>query len=363
MGESNKAVDGTAELEQLQAQGLEDLFGPMGNAVVEKLRAQGEACLLDEKDPYEIDLTQPPKAPVYSIKSNGIGAFSLGDIQAFKAKSKNGKTWAVSIIAAVILGADFGQLQAALNDTRVLFFDTEQNPNDTYRVITRMHRLLGWSDRQNVNRLHGYALRGIGQEHRQEYIETKVETIKPTAIVIDGIADLLTDFNDIKESNKLIEWLMKLSEGNECAVIVVLHENKSKDDSGMKGHLGTLLLQKASDVYRCEKKGDLFTVTATDCRHFPIDDFAFMIDEDGTPVDIPTEKKRAESEKMEEQKDLFKKIFDEAPKGLSSGDVVEKYIAITSQSKSTALRRLKDAVKNGYVSKSVAGIYEYLDDI
>lgn len=62
--------------------------------------------------------------------------------------------------------------------------------------------------------------------------------------VIDGVADLLEDFNDVGQSSEIINSLMRLSAENDVAIINVLHTNKRKDDSDMKGHLGTLLLQK-----------------------------------------------------------------------------------------------------------------------
>ena len=105
-------------------------------------------------------------------------------------------------------------------------------------------------------------------------------------MVIDGVADLLMNFNDIEESNRLIGDLMKLSSLNDCAIICVLHENKKADDHGMKGHLGTMLLQKSDEVYQVQKVGDKFNITTTDCRHIPLDDFSFVVNSEGFPVPV-----------------------------------------------------------------------------
>lgn len=240
-------------------------------------------------DEYEICLAEKLAEPIFTVKSLGAGAFPLGDIQAIKAKSKSGKTYAASIIAAVILGGDFGTLKAGVEAAKVLFFDTEQNKLNTAKVMRRIHSLLGWEDTENTDRLHVYSLRRMDLAVRCEHIAAKVQAYKPTAVIIDGIADLMLNFNDVEESSRLIDWLMKLSAANNCAVIAVLHENKSKEDSGMKGHLGTLLLQKSSDVFQCGKANGVFTVTETDSRNLPIEDFSFFIDGHGIPH--PTQSK------------------------------------------------------------------------
>lgn len=58
----------------------------------------------------------------------------------------------------------------------------------------------------------------------------------------------------IEESSNVISTLMKASE--ECTAIVnVLHTNKGKEDSNMRGHLGTELLNKCSRCMEVKKDG------------------------------------------------------------------------------------------------------------
>jgi len=275
-------------------------------------------------DEYEICLAEKLVEPIFTVKSLGAGTFPLGDIQAIKAKSKSGKTYAASIIAAVVLGVDFGTLKAGVEGAKVLCFDTEQNKLNTAKVMRRIHALLGWDDTENTDRLHVYSLRRMDLAERCEYIAAKVQADQPTAVIIDGIADLMLNFNDVEESSRLIDWLMKLSADNNCALITVLHENKAKDDSGMKGHLGTLLLQKSSDVFQCSKANGVFTVTETDSRNLPIEDFSFFIDGHGIPHPAQSMADRKTDDTREKIKNVLKEVYKDGG-GLTYSELVSAY--------------------------------------
>lgn len=308
-------------------------------------------------DEYEICLQEKLTEPIFTVVSLGAGAFPLGDIQAFKAKSKSGKTYAASIIAAVILGVDFGALKAGLSNARVLIFDTEQNKLNTAKVMRRIHTLLGWSLDENTDRLHVYSLRRMDLNIRREYIAAKVEQLKPTAVIIDGIADLLLNFNDIEESSQVIDWLMKLSADNNCAVITVLHENKAKDDTGMKGHLGTLLLQKSSDVFQCSKANGVFTVTETDSRNLPIEDFSFVIDGHGIPRPAQSMADRKVDETREKIKAVLKEVYATAS-SLTYSELVDAYALHAACSAPTAKRHIGTAKELELITVGVDNRYQ-----
>ena len=77
---------------------------------------------------------------------------------------------------------------------------------------------------------------GIHNENCTVYTETllenvvaQIETLNPDIVVIDGIADLLYNTNDIEESDNLIGELMALSTQYNCHIINVLHTNPGTD--------------------------------------------------------------------------------------------------------------------------------------
>ena len=95
----------------------------------------------DEKERYKIDLSKEYSEPSYLIKSNGVGTIPRGDIIAVKAKSKNGKTFLCSIFAAVAMGAEWGSLNAAENDCKIIYADTEQNARNVSRQARTFTRI------------------------------------------------------------------------------------------------------------------------------------------------------------------------------------------------------------------------------
>lgn len=159
----------------------------------------------DGSDKYEIKLDKWIPKPKYTFTYLGMGCSPRGDIIAIKAKSKNGKTFLATLLSAVILGAKhMGDLKSEYpDDSKVLYFDTEQNQINTQMLMSRIHVICGWP-LENNDRLHVYSMREMPMEERLKYIIEQTKKHKPTAVFIDGIADLLLDFNDIASSNELI---------------------------------------------------------------------------------------------------------------------------------------------------------------
>ena len=244
-----------------------------------------EVRTMGKYDKYEVRLGDEGPMPEFTFTSHGIGSSPIGDIVAIKAKSKNGKTFLAAILASVILGAKFDNLEPALKyESKILFFDTEQNRPNVQALLQRILILRGWGEERN-DRLHVYSLREMHVIERLRYISRKIDALRPTAVFIDGLADLAFDFNDIEQSMDIIVRISQLASTLNCTIFFILHTNKN--DNNMKGHLGTLATQKCSDVFHVEKdENDIFNVTETDCRNIPIKDFHFKIDDDGIPYPV-----------------------------------------------------------------------------
>lgn len=250
----------------------------------------------DKYDKYEVRLGDEEPVPQFTFLSDGIGSAPIGDIVAIKAKSKNGKTFLAAILASVILGGKFGNIKPTFGDkSKILFFDTEQNRPNVQALLQRILILRGWNDEHN-DRLKIYSLREMHVLERLRYISKKIELLRPSAVFIDGLADLAFDFNDIEQSQDVIIKISQIASSKGCTIFFVLHTNKN--DMNMKGHLGTLAVQKCSDVFYIEKdEEDFFNVTETDCRNIPIKDFSFKIDADGIPY--PAKKEIIEIDEQE----------------------------------------------------------------
>lgn len=247
-------------------------------------------------DKYEVRLGDEEPMPQFTFVSDGIGSAPIGDIVAIKAKSKNGKTFLAAILASVILGGKFGNIKPTFGDkSKILFFDTEQNRPNVQALLQRILILRGWNDEHN-DRLKIYSLREMHVLERLRYISKKIDLLRPSAVFIDGLADLAFDFNDIEQSQDVIIKISQIASSKGCTIFFVLHTNKN--DMNMKGHLGTLAVQKCSDVFYIEKdEENFFNVTETDCRNIPIKDFSFKIDAEGIPY--PAKKEIIEIDEQE----------------------------------------------------------------
>lgn len=254
----------------------------------------------DKYDKFEVRLGDEEPVPEFTFTSHGIGSSPIGDIVAIKAKSKNGKTFLAAILASVILGVKFDNLEPAIKEkSKILFFDTEQNRPNVQALLQRILILRGWGEERN-DRLRVYSLREMHVLERLKYISRKIDALRPTAVFIDGLADLAFDFNDIEQSQDVIMKISQIASSKRCTIFFVLHTNKN--DMNMKGHLGTLAVQKCSDVFYIEKDEDaFFNVTETDCRNIPIKDFSFKIDEYGIPYPC---KKEIQEETTEDEENI-----------------------------------------------------------
>lgn len=319
-----------------------------------KIRAIGKALepqhgTTGEIDEHEIDLSKEYPEPKFTLRLSGVGTMPRGDIQAVKAKSKNGKSFLCSVFIASLFGCKIFNFESEENNPVVLYFDTEQNERNTAKLAVRVHTLMEWNTQENHPGFHVYTLRTMNTPDRLPFIDDVIAKRKPSVVFIDGIADLIENFNDVEQSTDLINHLMKVSADSDCCICCVLHTNKAKDDSGMKGHLGTLLLQKASDVYEVKKDGTTFRVSETDCRNQPIEDFAFSIDGHGIPFPAKSIAEDRQLARLESIKRILKECFSTADV-LAYTDLVKRYQENGAVSQPTAKRAIKDAKENDLIS-------------
>ena len=87
-------------------------------------------------------------------------------------------------------------------------------------------------------------------------IETVIRRDRPDIIFIDGIRDLVFDFNDIKECTIIVNWIMFLVDKYNCHISLVLHQNPSDSNSKGRGHLGTELDNKCESAIVVAKDED-----------------------------------------------------------------------------------------------------------
>lgn len=233
----------------------------------------------------------------YALEVDGTGFFARRDIHAVKAKAKAGKTTTLKVfIAALLMGVIF-RVKSLLENARIVFFDTEQNRKDTKSILDDVVAMTGLSTEVIDSQVTLHSLRRVDREDLLPLLRQALEDEKPDVVFVDGIVEFVGSFNDESESKQIIKDLLVLSEEHDCAIICVLHTNKADEDHNMRGHLGTMLAQKAATVLECKKErgSSVITVSCSESRHEEPTEWSIMFDENGRIVDA-TEQRRLQLE-------------------------------------------------------------------
>ena len=247
--------------------------------------------------------TDVPKEE-YALEVDGKGVFALRDIHAVKAKAKAGKTTTLKVFIAALLRGEIFRIKSLLHEPKIIFFDTEQSRRDTKGILDDVARMTELPPEEIDRQVSLHSLRRTDREDLLSLLRIAIEDEKPEVIFIDGIVEFVTSFNDESESKQLIKELLALSEEHNCAIICVLHTNKADEDHNMRGHLGTMLAQKASTVLECRKErgSSVITVSCSEARHVEMPEWSIMFDGDGRIVDADEVRRQfLEQRKAEQQ--------------------------------------------------------------
>lgn len=260
----------------------------MGVNVLQELsteQAKFKAKITEDRFKYKnhvLDLSQPINEPKFLFSIGNIPSIPAGELIGIKGRAKQGKSqWEYILISVMLAGISKGEIKPLQPHYKILLFDTEQSQASLKKCCQRSLKFAGLPTDKNDIHFLPFFMRPLTIEERRKTIEDAIKEEKPDIIFIDGVRDLLQDFNSLEQSNELIQWLLSLTAEYGCTIVSVLHQNKAKDDGNMRGHLGTELLNKLADCFEVSKKDGKFLVSCTDSRNVPCADFAFSIDAEG----------------------------------------------------------------------------------
>ena len=240
----------------------------------------------------------------HALEVDGTGFFARRDIHAIKAKAKAGKTTTLKVFIAALLLGEMFRIKSLLTHPRVVFFDTEQSRKDTKSILDDVIAMTELDPEVIDSQVVLQSLRRIDREDLLPLLRQALEDEKPDVVFIDGIVEFVGSFNDESESKQIIKELLMLSEEYNCAIICVLHTNKADEDHNMRGHLGTMLAQKAATVLECKKErgSSVITVSCSESRHEEPTEWSIMFAEGGRIVDATEQRKlQLEQRKAEQQ--------------------------------------------------------------
>ena len=222
----------------------------------------------------------------------GKPCFPRRELVAITGKAKSGKTFVTSMLMACCQSRDVLAFQRIGDEPlRVLWYDTEQSDESTQDILkNRVMRMVDG----DVQLFDIFNVRGVAWKERRDLLREAVTRCKPDLVIVDGIRDLVNDINDGVLAQEVMEELMHLATEHDCCIVCVLHQNKSGEDHNLRGWIGTELMNKAFEVYSCEKllPQRIFSLEQTLTRKYDIErTMYFEVGDDGLPVScgVPTD--------------------------------------------------------------------------
>lgn len=205
---------------------------------------------------FWLDFTEPYVQPKWTLSHNGVPFANLGELHVITGKSGNGKTSFMSMLMAAILKGSYGGLKYELSDEipnpTILYIDTEQGKDDSIAIKNRICTLAG-IDYSKPNE-HFWFLRQRDVEEavqRWKQILKAIWQTKPNIVFLDGMLDIVNDYNDQKECQPIIRKVMKVATYYNASVWCVLHENPTFEK--MVGTLGSVLERKVTEAFAIRK--------------------------------------------------------------------------------------------------------------
>jgi len=261
--------------------------------------------------------------PRYTLSYKGVPFAPLGGIHGLTGQPGHGKTFTFTQLMVAIMKGDYYGLHYELSkdipDPKVLYIDTEMEKGNTQLVMLRVYELMGWpigSEQEQFKIL--WLREEVKAEDRWKKTLKAIHDMKPTVVFLDGLIDVVGDFNDNKECQLIIYQCMATASHYGISLWCLLHENPGSEK--MVGHAGSFLERKATDVLKTKKeKGAevIFNVEQKKARSRDLDKWQFKIEDDehhyGHPVlltNIEEPNEKAVSVSIEAVENYMREISD-----------------------------------------------------
>lgn len=249
-----------------------------------------EECYIDPNEKIE----HPPVALSFGEHSyktkEGLVTYptpigTYGNFSFIQAPPKHKKTFLVSLLSAAYLGGKSKRFVGGIKghrDGRCLYhFDTEQGRFHAQKVFRRVLDMCELEDQCYST----FGLRARSHDERLDIIEYVLKNNRDVGVlVIDGVADLVSDVNNIEESNMVVGKIMKWTEMYQVHIITVIHTNYNSNKP--TGHLGSALEKKAEtqiELQKDEENEAIINVRCKASRSKSFDDFSFFVNDYGYP--------------------------------------------------------------------------------
>ena len=208
-------------------------------------------------DDYRVDLSRNDITQQIVVTIQGQTILTLGSLCILTGKPKARKTsFLHAFLASGLMDDGIWGIRTQLTDDKnhVCLIDTEQSIFDLYQSLGRLSSMIN-KKLDTLTNFSVYSTRAGDVEKTMSVIDTICKNNpKIGLIAIDGLIDLVNDINDVREAKYSINFLKKICDTYNVAIIGIIHQNKSTNYS--LGHLGSFASRFAQSELSIEKLDD-----------------------------------------------------------------------------------------------------------
>lgn len=169
------------------------------------------------------------------------------------------KTSVLTLLCSALQGSDLSSEMTAPGNLKGLYFDTEQNPDQTDRIINRVIEATGKTF--DTVGLGVYNLLELPHHMIAPMIEALAEEYRPDYIVIDNTTDTVETTMDDAVAEMAGYQFRQIAKKYNLCLIGVVHSNEGKADSTPRGWIGKEMLRRCDVLLTLTNKGDYSTAS------------------------------------------------------------------------------------------------------
>ena len=215
---------------------------------------------------FDYTVTPPEEKRILTIRDHLI--LSRSNFALITGSPKVGKsTFTTCLLASAIANREIFNMRIHCHPDKqnICLFDTEQAQQDLYKSINRIMYL---AQCKPANKFDVYSLRRDDATIIKTLLEIYIQENPETGlIIIDGLLDLVFNFNDEKECKILIDYLKRVTAENDIAIIGILHTGKTTGSS--VGHIGSFADRYCQSNLEIYKENDTINLKGKLLRSAP----------------------------------------------------------------------------------------------
>ena len=293
-----------------------------------------------------------------------IGGKHVGSLQNFVTLSGLPKAGKSTFVAGAIASAFVPyevfsmKLHLPVDRKKICYFDTESSDYDFFRQIGKIKGFCELSVLPDW--FNAYQVREDGSGLIRKMIEIYLtENPDCSIIIIDGLLDLLVNYNDERESSLVTKWLKKITKVYNILLITVLHQSKS--NLSTTGHIGSAsdrFAQSTLDIVK-EKEKNCYVLASRFMRSDMDFEPVTLMNFNGVFQQVETDVKKETGKKASDLSELESKALCNTIVSIPTNynDISDEIIERTATSKTYAKNLIKIWIQKSWILKGADNKY------